>query len=166
MQLAYDFSQFYTLPMRVIELGPGGVTQDDFDFDPGSMLPDFVHDKDYSADGSIDPEALLRGPMPRWDRAKEFLRRFVFKIAPGSWLNSAQVEQKMIYLQLTRAGWMDIFTLWEVLGIPNIGVLPDNVRTIPERILYQQQMGLSGDINAAGRKASAQEPPRIVTKES
>ena len=166
MQLAYNFSQFYTLPMRVVELGPGGVTQDDFDFDPGSMLPDFVHDADYGPDGGITSEALLRGPMPRFDRSKEFLRRFIFKISPGSWLNSAQVEQKMVYLQLTRAGWMDIFTLWEVLGIPNIGVLPDNVRTIPERILYQQQMGLSGDVNPAGRKASAQAPPRVVTKES
>jgi hypothetical protein len=130
------------------------------------MLPDFVHDKDYGADGAITPDALMRGPMPRFDRAKEFLRRFVFKIAPGSWLNSAQVEQKMIYLQLCRAGWMDIFTLWEVLGIPNIGVLPDNVRTIPERLLYMQQLGLTGDVNAAGRKASGQSPPRVVTKES
>jgi hypothetical protein len=166
MQLAYNFSQFYTLPMRVTELGPGGVVQDDFDFDPGSMLPDYVHDADYDQHGGITPEALLRGPMPRWDRAKEFLRRFAFKISPGSWLNSAQVEQKMIYLQLTRAGWMDIFTLWEILGIPNIGVLPDNVRTIPERLLYMQQLGLSGDVNAAGRKASGQEPPRVTVKES
>ncbi len=61
---------------------------------------------------------------------------------------------------------MDIFTLWEILGIPNIGVLPDNVRTIPERLLYQQELGLSGDINAAGRKATGQAQPRIVTKES
>lgn len=166
MQLAYNFSQFYTLPMRVIELGPGGVVQDDFDFDPGSLLPDFTHDGDYDAAGAITPDAFLRGPLPRWDRAKEFLRRFAFKIAPGSWLNSAQVEQKMIYLQLTRAGWMDIFTLWEILGIPNIGVLPDNVRTIPERLLYMQQLGLTGDVNAAGRKASGQSPPRVVTKES
>jgi hypothetical protein len=167
MQLAYNFSQFYTLPMRVVELGPGGVTQDDFDFDPGSMLPDYVHDKDYNATtGELTPEALLRGPLPRWDRSKEFLRRFVFKISPGSWLNSAQIEQKMIYLQLARAGWMDIFTLWEILGIPNIGVLPDNVRTIPERLLYQEQLGLNGQVNAAGRKASGQSPPRAVVKES
>lgn len=166
MQLAYNFSQFYTLPMRVTELGPGGVVQDDFDFDPGSLLPDYAHEEDYDASGAINPEAFLRGPLPRWDRAKEFLRRFAFKIAPGSWLNSAQVEQKMIYLQLTRAGWMDIFTLWEILGIPNIGVLPDNVRTIPERLLYMQQLGLTGEVNAAGRKASGQSQPRVVTKES
>lgn len=176
MQLAYNFSQYYTLPMRVQEIGPGGVVQDDFDFDPGSMIPDFVHDRDYTSMEdpsnpgkkiySITPDALLRGPMPRWDRAKEFMRRFVFKISPGSFLNSAQMEQKLIYLQLARAGWMDIFTLWEVLGIPNIGVLPDDVRTIPERLNYQQQMGLGGDVNPAGRKASGQAPPRVVTKES
>ncbi len=171
MQLAYNFSQFYTLPMRVTELGPGGVTQDDFDYDPGTLMPDFVHEKDYhvptgAGQPEITPEALTRGPLPRYDRAREFLRRFVFKIAPGSLLNAAQVEQKLIYLQLARAGWMDIFTLWEMLGIGNTGVLPDNVRTIPERLVYQQQLGLSGDVNAAGRKASGQESPRLVTKES
>jgi hypothetical protein len=178
MQLAYNFSQFYTLPMRVTELGPGGITQDDFDYDPGSLIPDFVHDQDYSTSTSMDEngqpktvttvtaESFLRGPLPRYDRAKEFLRRFVFKIAPGSLLNAAQTEQKLIYLQLTRAGWLDIFTLWEALGIPNIGVLPDNVRTIPERLLYQQQIGLIGDVNAAGRKASGQEMPRVTVKES
>lgn len=169
-QLAYNFTQFYTLPMRVNELGPGGITQDDFDFDPGSLMPDYVHDGDYklSTEGQavITPEALLRGPLPRYDRAREFLRRFVFKIAPGSLLNAAQTEQKLIYLQLCRAGWLDIFTLWESLGIPNIGVLPDAVRTIPERLLYQQQLGLGGDVNPAGRKASAQTGPRVVTKES
>lgn len=165
-QLAYNFTQFYTLPMRVTELGPGGVTQDDFDYDPGSLMPDFVHDKDYDTKGNITPEAFLRGPMPRYDRAREFLRRFVFKISPGSLLNAAQVEQKLIYLQLTRAGWMDIFTLWEVLGIPNIGVLPDNVRTIPERLQYQASLNLQGDVNPAGRKASGQEMPRVVNKES
>ncbi len=166
MQMAYNFTQFYTLPMRVSILGPGGITQDDFDFDPGSLMPDYVHDKDYHSDGTITPDALLRGPLPKYDRAKEFMRRFIFKIAPGSLLNAAQVEQRLIYLQLARAGWMDIFTLWEALGIPNIGVLPDNVRTIPERLQYQQQIGLSGDVNAAGRKASGQEIPRLTVKES
>lgn len=178
MQLAYNFTQFYTLSMRVTELGPGGITQDDFDFDPGSLVPDYVHDNDYTTGSgkdengviktvaTITPDALLRGPLPRYDRAKEFLRRFVFKISPGSLLNAAQTEQKLIYLQLTRAGWLDIFTLWEALGIPNIGVLPDNVRTIPERILYQQKLGLTGDVNPAGRKASGQQMPRVVNKES
>lgn len=165
-QLAYDFTQFYTVAMRCTILGPGGITQDDFDYDPGSLMPDFISDNDYSPDGSISPAALLRGPSPRFDRAKEFLRRLTFKVVPGSLLNSAQMEQKLIYLQLARAGWMDIFTLWEVLGIPNIGVLPDNVHTIPERLAYQALLGLNGQVNAAGRKATGQDVPRVVTKES
>jgi hypothetical protein len=165
MQLAYGFTQFYTMPRRVLILGPSGVVQDDFDFDPGSLMPDFVHDKDWD-DKGISPDAIMRGPLPRFDRAREFMRRFVFKISPGSLLNAAQMEDKLIYLQLTRAGWMDIFTLWEKLGVPNTGVLPDNVRTIPERLLYQATLGLGGNVNPAGRKASGQEPPRVVAKES
>lgn len=165
-QMSYDFAQFYSVNLRVTILGPGGVTQDDFDFDPGSLIPDYIHDGDFDQNGSITPEALARGPLPRYNRVKELLRRFTFKVAPGSLLNAAQLERKLIFLQLARAGWMDIFTLWEEMGIPNIGVLPDNVRTIPERLLYQQMMGLTGQINSAGRKATGQDVPRIVTKES
>src|SRR6266850_567340 len=85
MQLAYNFSQFYTLPMRVTILGPGGVTQDDFDYDPGTLIPDhpFPHEWEEFTDettGSkgmrLNPKAVLEGPRPRYDRAKEFLRRF------------------------------------------------------------------------------------------
>ena len=167
MQVAYNFSQFTSITMRTAELGPGSITQDDFDFDPGSMIPQFIHPDDLNAEtGEPTEGAIRRGPRPRYDRAREFLRRFVFKIAPGSLLNAAQVEQKLIYLQLARAGWMDIFTLWEILGIPNIGVLPDNVRTIPERLIYQMSLGLTGDVNPAGRKATGQDTPRLVTKES
>ena len=167
MQVAYNFSQFYSITERTAELGPGSITQDDFDYDPGTLVPAYVHDADVSPESGDPTEAaVLRGPRPRHERAKEFLRRFIFRVAPGSLLNAAQVEQKLIYLQLARAGWMDVFTLWEILGVPNIGVLPDNVRTIPERLIYQQTLGLGGDVNPAGRKASGQEVPRLVTKES
>jgi hypothetical protein len=167
MQLAYNFSEFYTMPMRVAIMGPGSITLDDFDFDPGSLVPDFVHKGDIDPiTGRISADALIRGPRSKYDRAQEFLRMFIFKVSPGSLLNAAQVEQRMIYLQLARAGWMDIFTLWETFGIPNIGVLPDNVRTIPERIQYQNSIGLSGEISPAGRKASGQAIPRGVVKET
>jgi len=167
-QMAFNFTEFYTLPMRVAMLGSGGLTQDDFDFDPGSLLPDHIHSGDYGADGMITPEAFLRGPLPRYDRAKEFMRHFIFKISPGSWLNSAQMEQTLIYFQLFRAGVLDPITLLEKLGVPNIGVesLPDNVRTIIERLKWCQSVGLVADVNAAGRKASGQAPPQIKVSES
>lgn len=165
-QLIYNFAQFYSLPKRCAILGPGGIVIQDFDFDPGTLIPDFAGDADFAPDGSLRPEALIRGPLPLMKRAKQLLEQFVYQVTPSSLLASAQLEQKLIYLQLARAGWMDIFTLWNILGIPNTGVLPDNVRTIPERIAYQNQLGLSGSVNPAGRKASGAETPRVVTKES
>lgn len=176
MQLAYNFSQYYTLPMRVAILGPGGITQDDFDFDPGSLVPDFPNPDDYESyvdengvsQFRITPEAFSRGPLPKWNRTQEFLRRFIFKISPASLLNGAQMERTLIYFQLARAGWLDIITLLEQLNVPNIGVeqLPDNVRTILDRLQWQQQVGLTMAVNPAGRKASGQEQPRVVAKES
>jgi len=175
-QLSYNFTQFYTLPLRVAILGPSGITVDDFDYDPGSLLPDFPDSKDYTTemgdDGTmktiVKPESFLLGPAPKYQRANEFLRRFIFKISPASLLNGAQMERTLIYFQLTRAGVMDPITLLEQLNVPNIGVeqLPDNVRTILDRIKWCQANGLMMQVNPAGAKASGQEPPRIVTKES
>lgn len=164
--LAYDFSQYYTLNIRTTIAGSGAVTQEDFDYDPESLIPAYTHHSDLDSHGSPLAEALARGPMPRYQRAQEFLRRFTFKIAPGSFLNAAQVEDKMMAFQLFRAGVLDVFTLWEKMGIPNIGVLPDNVKTIPERLAYQQQIGILPTVSAAGAKASGQSAPRQVIKES
>jgi hypothetical protein len=164
--LAYDFSQYYTLNIRTTIAGSGAVTQEDFDYDPESLIPAYTHTSDLDAHGSPLAEALARGPLPRYARAQEFLRRFTFKIAPGSFLNAAQIEDKMMAFQLFRAGVLDVFTLWEKMGIPNIGVLPDNVKTIPERLAYQAQIGIVPTVSAAGAKASGQQAPRQVIKES
>src|SRR5215510_7707647 len=43
--LAYNFAQFYTLPKRLTILGGAGITPQDFDMDPGSLVPDFVQDR-------------------------------------------------------------------------------------------------------------------------
>jgi hypothetical protein len=168
MQFAYNASEFYTLSFRVAILGPGGITSDDFDFDPGTLMPDYVHISDYNSEAVITPEALQRGPLPRYERAREFLRQFIFKISPGSLLNSAQMERTLIYFQLSRAGVLDPITLMEQLNIPNIGVenLPDNVRTVIDRIAWCQQNGLMMNTTAVGRKASGQDQPRIKVSES
>lgn len=162
MQMAYNFTQWYTLPRRVTILGPGGITMDDFDFDPGSLVPDT------NPHEGMTPDTLLNGPEPRYNRAQNFLRQFVYKISPGSLLNSAQMERSMMYAMLTRMGIMDPITLLEQLGVPNIGIdkLPDNVRTVLERLQWCQQVGLMPQVNPVGAKASGQQTPRIVSKES
>ena len=165
-QLAYNFTEFYTFPMRVTILGPGGITQDDFDFDPGTMLPDYVSMDDFDEGGNIKPQSILRGPLPKYNRAKEFLRRFAFKIQPGSLLSAAQTEQKLVYLMMWRGGIIDTYTLWEIFNVPNIGNLPDGVRTVPERIQWCQQNGLGGAVSPEGRKAGTDQGPRVVMKQS
>ena len=165
-QLAYNFTEFYTFPLRVTILGPGGITQDDFDFDAGTLMPDFIHTDDFDEAGQIKSEAILRGPLPKYNRAKEFLRRFAFKIQPGSLLSAAQTEQKLVYLMMWRGGIIDTYTLWEIFNVPNVGNLPDGVRTVPQRIQWCQQNGLAGNVSPEGQKASAQQGPRVVMKES
>jgi len=164
--LSYNFAQFYTLPMRLKILGEDGVTPEDFDFDPGSMIPDFVHEQDFDRDGNIRPEALVRGPLPRYDRAREALRQFTFHVAPGSLLSASEIERKLMYLQFFRAGIIDMWTLADVWNIPNMGSPPQGANTIPERLRAQQQMGIGETVSPAGRKASGQELPRIAIKES
>jgi len=164
--LAYNFAQFWTMPMRLMALGPQGITPEDFDTDPGSFIPQYVHAGDYDEKGIPTREALDRGPLPRYDRAKEFMKQFTFHVAPGSLLASSEIERKLMYLQLSRAGLIDHWTLLEVLGIPNVGEPPDGANTISERLVAEQMIGLGMQASAAGRKATGQSMPRLVTKES
>lgn len=163
---AYNFAQFYTLPRRLTILGAEGVTSEDFDFDPNSMIPDFVDPNDYNQDGSVKQESIARGPLHRYDRAKEFLRQFSFNIAPGSLLAASEIQRKLLYLQLSRAGLVDHWTLLDVLGVPNVGSAPAGANTITDRLMKEQEMGLGMQVSPTGRKASGQTMPRLVTKES
>ena len=166
MMMAFNFAQFYTLPKRLTILGPSGVTPEDFDYDPGSLIPDFVHSKDYDERGMLSRDALERGPMPRYDRAVEWMRQFTFHIAPGSLLAASEIEQKLLYMNLFRMGVIDMFTLAEILGIPKFGNPPDGADTVIARLQWQQQNGLGPSGNAAGRPQSGNTLPRMVTKTS
>jgi hypothetical protein len=147
-------------------MGAAGATQQDFDFDPGSVVPDFVSDSDYGPNGELTYDAMARGPMPRYDRAREFLRQFSFKIAPGSMLAASEIRRQMMYLQLSRAGLIDHWTLMDVLGVPNVGAPPVGANSITDRLVAEQEMGLGMNASPAGRKASGQSSPRLVVKES
>ncbi len=161
-----NFFQFYTTPMRLAILGPNAVVADDFDFDPGNMIPDYVHDDDFTTSGAISMEAMSRGPLPKVDRASHFMRYFAFHIAPASLLASSEIERKLLYLSLSRAGLIDHWTLLEVMGISNVGDPPNGAKTITERLAVEAEMGMGMNISPTGRKASGQTMPRMTMKES
>ena len=165
MQVLMNFFQFYTQAMRIAVLGPRGQTFEDFDFDPGTLIPDML------SMGMMDNGG---NPLPRYERAREFIRYFTYQIAPGSLLAASEVTDKLMYLQLTRMGACDFITLMEKLGINNIAkasVMEAAGTTIMERLQWQQSAGIGMQVgpagaSSAGRKASGQQMPRMVVKES
>jgi len=165
MMVLSNFFQFYTIAQRVASLGPAGLDFADADHDPGTLIPDFL-DR-----GWLD---LSGSPLPRPVRAKAFLDEFTYEMAPGSLLAASEVTDKLMYLQLSRMGFVDPLTLLEKLGINNIA--PASMKdqagtTIMERLQWAQSVGLSMAVgpagaSAAGRKATAQQMPRMTVKES
>jgi hypothetical protein len=156
-----NFFQFYTAPMRLSVLGPSGLTFEDEDFDPGTLIPDTL--ALWPNRDPLQPEAT------RAERAQEFSRLFAYDVAPGSLLASAGVTEKLLYMQLAKAGILDSITLLEKLGIPNImpaSAMEEAGNTIMQRLTWLQQQGFDVAANSAGRKQTNQTMPRQVTKTS
>ena len=165
-QMAYNITQFMTVAERMTIMGPDGLTPEDYDFDPDTLVPAFVRAEDFGSSGEPTLEALRRGPLPRFDRARQFIKQFTFQIAPGSLLAASEIQRKLLYLQLSRAGLIDHWTLMEVLGIPNVGTPPAGANSITDRLVAEQNMGLGMQVSPTGRKATGQTMPRLTTKES
>lgn len=156
-----NFFQFYTAPMRLSVLGPSGLTFEDFDYDPDTLIPDAL-----ALWPNRDP---LAPDSTRAERAQEFSRLFVYDVAPGSLLASAGVTEKLLAMQLTKAGIMDSITLLEKLGIQNImpaSMLEEAGPTIMQRLTWLRNQGFDISANSAGRKQTNQTMPRQVTKTS
>jgi hypothetical protein len=84
--------QFYDAKRRLFLLGPKGLTFEDFDWDPQTMIPAGVPPEDHA-------------------------RRFKFMIEPDSLLNARRVEKAMIMLRLRLMGDMDRKHLYEILDL-------------------------------------------------
>jgi hypothetical protein len=118
--LKVGFYQWYSASRRIELLGMDGITREDFDFDPTSMVPD--------------------GTGTRQERAMEHHKMFSFQVAPNSWLNVSHTTQKMFMLQLLRANLMDPWTIWNQFDVPDSGPTP--AETVPERIIKARELGL------------------------
>jgi hypothetical protein len=153
-----NFFQFYNLPRRVALLGEAGIDFQDFDFDPLNLIPT-LDPRDPGYEAQWDPTMTSRA-----DRAKAHVKNFTFQITPNSLLAISQLSRKLTYLQLWRGGMMDPWTLFEVLEIPNGGQPPQEAKTITDRLLAAQMIGLTGSVSPAGRKATGQEAPSMKVK--
>jgi len=135
-QFVPNLFQFYTMKRRIQILGQDGLTFEDFDYNPGTMIPDGVP-------------------------AEEHWRQFQFLIQPGSLLKSSRVPQQMLMLNLRRMGDMDRDNMLEAL---DLGGMKDSVRKNLEQEgkefliqIIRQKMG------GQGGGGGATPPPGILT---
>ena len=185
--------QFYSTARRIGLLGDAGVTLNDFDYDPGTLVPALTP-------GSPGYTDELDASKSRDDRAQFFMKLFSFYVTPNSILAMNAMEKKMEAFQMARMGYMDFWTFHERMETPNIGepppmplpaletpepsevgLLPGQAKyfvdpttgitmeirkpsTVTERLMAQQQLGIGMTENPAGRKASGQAPPKMETK--
>ena len=141
-QVKFNIFQFYTQRRRITLLGENGLTFEDFDFDPGNLIP------------AMNPDDNRQ----RIDRCISHINTFPFYVTPNSLLSIAQMSQKMIYMQLRRMGDMDHTSLLEVMEVPNISQV--NARLSSE--LDQKIAAMTGA--QEGRPPTAQKAPHQEIK--
>jgi hypothetical protein len=154
-----NFFQFYTMPRRVQILGEAGMDLQDFNFDPGTLVP--AHAKATEGD---DYDAHYDYQKPRAQRARHHQKQFTFHITPNSLLSISQISRKMMYLRLHREGLIDPWTLYEVLEIPNGGSPPSGTKNIPLRMQEAMTMGIGQPLPSPGPQPTGQTPPHLEQK--
>lgn len=137
-QVMSHFFQFYTLGRRLRILGVDGVTPQDLDFEPASLVP-----------GSYSPEEYFQ-------KAQKFMMNFAFNVTPGSLHNITSMTRNMLLLQLHRAGILplDKWTAAEMFGVSNYGMPPVGATTVSARYRAQQME----DIEFAAKLREAVQP--------
>lgn len=113
-----NYFQFLSTAKRVQLLGGGGVTLNDFDFDPGQLVPALM-----PGQPGYTPELDAQNTT-RDQRAQFFHKQFLFVVAPNSVLAIDATERKMMRVQLAREGYYDFWSLHETLETPNVGAPP------------------------------------------
>ena len=152
--------QFYDVGRRVQIAGDEGVSLEDFDYDPNSLVPAMV-----PGEPGYLPE--LDASLSRADRAQHHHRNFSFYVTRNTMLTISHMQQKLLYLQLFRMGMLDPWTVWEAFDVANIGTPPKG--TILERIAAAMQLGIMPGGAApqqagGGRPPTGQQPPTMVQK--
>jgi hypothetical protein len=116
--LKVNYFQFLSQTKRVQMLGQGGVTLQDFDFDPNSMVPALQPGQPgYTPE--LDATLTTRDQRAQWMH-----KQFIFVVAPNSVLALDAQERKMMQFQLARMGYVDFWTLHGTLETPNVGAPP------------------------------------------
>lgn len=160
MWMALFFQFMAITPRKVQVLGQDGVTEEDYDYEPGNMIPSHMPGE----------ERELTSPTSLLQRARWHMSNFIFHVTPNSMHQITQMSRKMIYLQLFRAAGlpfpMDPWTLAEAMDM-NIGPTPPGSANQFDRWkawmkIVKETMGeMGGGQGGAGRPPSGHAPPHM-----
>ncbi len=150
-QMKSNFFQFYPLARRMQILGENGVDQQDWDYDPSTLVPShlpgeagFDEWKGYAKAGKFEGPPQIASQPSNFDslqRARWHMNNFHFYVTPNSLLQLTQITRKMLRLQLRRTGFpISMWTVAEDFDIPNFGKVPPGVDTEWEKWAEEQRM--------------------------
>lgn len=114
-----NFFQFYTAPRRMQLLGPDGLAEEDFDYDPGMLIP--------SSDDVIKMKqtGVTGEGVPYFERARWHKDHFMFSVMPYSLHELNSMTRRLFILQLSKTGFpMDWWTMADMFDVKNFGDLP------------------------------------------
>lgn len=182
--------QFYSLKRRVQVLGKDGVAEEDFDFDPGNMIPSHLPDEiekikerrklwAVNTDPNKAPFKEETSRSSIVERARAHLNSFYFHITPNSMHQITQLTKKLLMMQLWKGGFpIDPWTLAEAMDLQNFGspallskILGTPSSDIPTDIMGRWIMWkelmtkMAPQQGQPGRKSSGQVPPTIQSKD-
>ena len=157
--LKFGFFQWYSAPRRMAILGPDGLSLEDFDFDPGSLIPDgkgFITDVSGKR-AQFDDFAGL----PKIQRAIKHASNFTFYVTPNSMLEMQLLSKKAEAIMLRKMGEIDHDTFLEIMEVANIPSINKKLSSeIDQKIAAAQQL----EAGSAGRPQTLQQTPSVETK--
>ena len=161
------FFQFYDARRRIQVMGQDGTTEEDYDYEPGSIVPSHMPGEPTDT----------KSPTSRTERSRWHMGNIFLEITPNSLHQITQSFRKMGLLQLKKMGFpVDSWTIAEAWDLPNFGSPPVGARTIMERWIAEQRLMAElkqalapppqpGQGKGGGRPNSNSKSPHIQNKD-
>jgi len=188
-----DFFQFISARRRMEMIGTDGLTNEDFDYDPGTLIPSTQDIRNIRDEGkyavTIEMEKIDSSDgVPYFQRARWHKDNFAFSVVPYSLHELNSITRKLFHLQLMRTGFpIDWWTLANLFDIKEFGEAPQftdpetgekrPARTVMERYIVQLEIqqrvksaveqaggGAGGGQKGAGRPPTGNQPPVLEQK--
>lgn len=136
----WNFFEFDTVARRLELLGQDGVTAEDFDYDPGTLIPSHLPGEDRTLPSRYSSN----------ERGRRHCEQFSFYLTPGSAHDMSRITAKQLLVLAKKNGLpIDRWTMAKVFGIANYGPEPEGTHNAQERLMAEQRMEIEKQVQLA-----------------